>query len=245
MDEMFIFFVHIATQQEPVVTYTITTNVTNGSYSGATSIVAGSTATVTISAYAGYALPSSVTVTNASYTYDDNTGQIILSNPTGNIVITAQCVGEQTFTRPNLSANGTMGGNAFAVTATANTSNAYIAVDGNTSTLIYWSGTKGKGASTDYLFYNPDALKVSTLVCKWSSSTTTYIADSIIVYGSNDNSTWTQIASSSYVSGATRTVTVNSSSFYTYHKLTMKNKGTTAQSIVRLVELTINATYIP
>lgn len=71
--------------------FNITTSVINGSYSGATTIVESGTATVTLAASSGYDLPSSITVTGASYTYDSTTGVVSLSSPTGNITITAVC----------------------------------------------------------------------------------------------------------------------------------------------------------
>lgn len=73
------------------VSYSITTTVTNGTYTGATSIDENGVATVTISASAGYELPDTVTVTGASESYISSTGVITLSNPTGNVTITASC----------------------------------------------------------------------------------------------------------------------------------------------------------
>lgn len=71
--------------------YTITNTLTNLTASGDTTIT--STATVTLSAASGYRVPASVTVSGADYTYDDYTdvtkGVISLSNPTGNVTITA------------------------------------------------------------------------------------------------------------------------------------------------------------
>ena len=46
---------------------------------------------MTIQANNGYKLPSAIEVTGASYTYDDTTGVIALSNPSDNITITAVC----------------------------------------------------------------------------------------------------------------------------------------------------------
>lgn len=80
-------------------TWSITTTCTNGTYSGDSVINRGSgTATVTLSASSGYALPSNITVTNASYTYNQSTGVVSLSSPTGNVMIT--CVCEQTSNPP-------------------------------------------------------------------------------------------------------------------------------------------------
>lgn len=71
--------------------YTITTSVTNGTYTGDTSIWTSETATVTVSANQDYTLPETITVSGATYTYDNSTGVITLSNATGNITITAIC----------------------------------------------------------------------------------------------------------------------------------------------------------
>lgn len=72
------------------VTYNITTTVTNGTYSGDTTIT--DMATVTITANTGYALPDSVTVTGASQTWNKETGTLTLSNPTGDVTVEAVCV---------------------------------------------------------------------------------------------------------------------------------------------------------
>ena len=72
--------------------YDITTNVTNGTYSGANKIKEESSATVTISANSGYSLPDTVTVSGATLvSYNSNTGEIVISNPTGNVSISASC----------------------------------------------------------------------------------------------------------------------------------------------------------
>lgn len=71
------------------VTYNITTTVTNGTYSGDTTIT--DTATVTITADSGYNLPDTVTVTGASQTWNKETGTLTLSNPTGAVTVSAVC----------------------------------------------------------------------------------------------------------------------------------------------------------
>ena len=71
--------------------HTVTTSVSNGTYTGATQIGEGS-ATVTISANTGYKLPTTVTVSGADHTFDRTTGIITLSNATGNVTISATCV---------------------------------------------------------------------------------------------------------------------------------------------------------
>lgn len=71
--------------------YSITNSITNGTATGSTAISSVGTATVTVSANSGYTLPSSITVSGASYTYDSTTGVIALSNATGNVSITVVC----------------------------------------------------------------------------------------------------------------------------------------------------------
>lgn len=71
--------------------YSITTTVTNGSYSGASFITYGSTATITLSANTNYKLPSSISVNNASYYYNSETGRLVISSPTGNVSISVVC----------------------------------------------------------------------------------------------------------------------------------------------------------
>lgn len=75
--------------------YNITTTVTNGTYSGDTTIT--DTATVTITADSGYNLPDTVTVTGASQTWNKDTGTLTLSNPTGAVTVSAVCVAAVTY----------------------------------------------------------------------------------------------------------------------------------------------------
>lgn len=82
---------NIVITEGEVTTYTITANVTNGLHTGSASIVSGGTATVTISPNEGYKLPTDVTVTGTSKSYNSSTGVITLSNPTGNVTISAIC----------------------------------------------------------------------------------------------------------------------------------------------------------
>ena len=91
------------------ITYTVSTTLTNGTSSGATSITYGGTATVTLAASTGYTLPSSVTVTGATYTYDSTTGVVSLSAPTGNVTISGACTAN-TYTVSTTLTNGTSSG---------------------------------------------------------------------------------------------------------------------------------------
>lgn len=89
------------------VTYNITTIVTNGTYSGDTTIT--DTATVTITANSGYTLPDTVTVTGASKTWNKETGTLTLTNPTGAVAVSAVCV-KTTYTLKFTGGNSPMSG---------------------------------------------------------------------------------------------------------------------------------------
>ena len=75
--------------------YSITGAITNGSKTGAQSIVPGQGANLiakaTIVPSTGYYLPVNVSVSNAQSTYDASTGEVSMHTPTANIVITATC----------------------------------------------------------------------------------------------------------------------------------------------------------
>lgn len=75
--------------------YDITTTVTNGTYSGDTTIT--DTATITIAADSGYKLPDTVTVTGASQTWNKETGTLTLTNPTGAVTVSAVCESAVTY----------------------------------------------------------------------------------------------------------------------------------------------------
>lgn len=71
--------------------YGINTVVGHGTYSGDVAVAEGETATVIVTAGTGYDLPDTISVTNADYTYNKETGVINLSNPVGTIVIAVEC----------------------------------------------------------------------------------------------------------------------------------------------------------
>lgn len=74
-----------------LVVYNITGVITNGGLTGATTILEGSGATVTINPTSGYDYPTEVSVTGATASYLTTSGVVTLNNPTDNVVITATC----------------------------------------------------------------------------------------------------------------------------------------------------------
>lgn len=73
--------------------YNITTNIANGTATGATSIGIGGTVVVTIVPNEGYNAPfaNAVSVTNATFEYDTSAHTVTISNPTGEVTINAEC----------------------------------------------------------------------------------------------------------------------------------------------------------
>lgn len=69
--------------------WSVTTSLTNLTAEGDDLIYEGGTATVTLTAEEGYTLPTTITVSGASYTWDDQTGEVELDTPTGEVTITA------------------------------------------------------------------------------------------------------------------------------------------------------------
>ena len=168
--------------------------------------------------------------------YVDVRGSITVTGSDITEAVTLTLATEVSFVRPNLTANGTIGGDSFAVTSTNTSRNdpAYLAFDSNSNSYMWVTGD-----DTELTIYSPDSLKVSTIVIKYPSSSTSYQADVIKVQGSKDNSTWVDLVETKYVSGITRTIDVNSNMFYSYYRLIM-----TCKSIyIRISDIAITATY--
>ena len=117
--------------------YTITANVTNGEASGADKILF-SARQITITPDSGYVLPETITVVGASYTYDDFSGVITLTDATGNVTITVVCESEpgptigtlEETSWADISSISSDGANYFAVGDTKS-----VAVNGTVGTL--------------------------------------------------------------------------------------------------------------
>lgn len=65
----------------------IAVTATNATYTGDSVIAVGGTAGLVFTADTGHELPSTVTVSGASYTWDDTTGVLLLSNVTGSVAV--------------------------------------------------------------------------------------------------------------------------------------------------------------
>lgn len=71
--------------------YTITSNITNGEIEGSQYIYDTRTATLELVPDENYGIPRYITVTGATFVYNNQTGEIVLSNATQNVTIQATC----------------------------------------------------------------------------------------------------------------------------------------------------------
>lgn len=125
------------------------------------------------------------------------------------------------FVQPILSADGTLGGDSFAVACSSALSGreAYKSFDGNGTTKWGVSNTSGGWLT----FYNPKALRVNSITYFPSSDYPTEDGGDLTIYGSNDNSTWTSLWTGTYTANTQSTFNVNSQAFYKYYKIEITN----------------------
>lgn len=169
-----------------------------------------------------------------------------------------------TFTQPILSSNGSLGGSSFAITSwlksdgsilTGQTSG-HDTINLLNSTVTSWGAPFYAATYNDVYFvlYNPQPLKISSFEIGdimgasaqqyngYSSNHAGYgPAKQITIYGSNNNSTWTQLTIFNNNSKLNSfTINVNSSTNYKYHKFVINSAYTYSAS---MASLKINATY--
>lgn len=165
---------------------------TNGTYSGDTTIT--DTATVTITADSGYTLPDTVTVTGASQTWNKETGTLTLSNPTEAVTVEAVCVKTTytlQFTGGNSPMSGTLNGEAITryteytlkngdvITLTAAGSEDHYLVDHYWKGNVVIAGTKYSSNST-ITIKNADIYATSELSSSSSNISTTITINFVI-----------------------------------------------------------------
>ena len=188
-------------------------------------------------------------------TYGTTSGAVNMSSGK-----TLTCIGisspgfvDVSFSQPALSANGTLGGSSFAVYASKEQSTGYAlwkAFDKNTSTC--WSA--GAGANTTnfngtyFTIYNPAALKVSSLSITNRSGVNGYTPKNGTVYGSDNNSSWTSIATysnSDSTAGSVWTLSVGSSNYYKYYKIVVSEilPYNNIYYSIQLAEIGVNGVY--
>lgn len=136
---------------------------------------------------------------------------------------------QTTFVRPNLTANGTLGGSYFAVAASSENGTAYAwrAVDGDTSISAIWEGT---AVASSYIIYNPIPLFINSFnITNYNNGDVyRYVPTAGNVYGSDDNVTYTYLSpytNSNIGQNATWNIPIAESNrgFYKYYKITISS----------------------
>lgn len=150
----------------------------------------------------------------------------------------------KTFTRPNLTANGTMGGSSFACdqqgyyTDPGRPQQAWYCFDGNrTTTGNEWQiNSVNTGAYYWISWYNPEPLKL--ILVQICNSSGEYSVKDYILSGSDDNTLWTEL-----VSGTNNNTTglglwiitvPESTKEYKYWKLECKPRSSTSLMILEI-----------
>ena len=126
------------------------------------------------------------------------------------------------WTQPKLTANGSMGGNTCAVQTNITLYSgvsAYYGFDGNNSTTFH----SASGSTVGYFtFYSPTAIKVSSIQFRNQSGINSRASKGGTVYGSNDNTTWTEITTYTHTDTASQIWSIDLSSntnSYKYYKV--------------------------
>lgn len=136
-----------------VVDYTITANLTNctGASTNPTTITSNTTGTVLkFTANTGYDLPASVTVAGATSSWNQSTGELTLTKPTGNVTVTVVATA-QTY---NITVNAT---NATAAST-------------NPTTIVYGAGAQLKFTFPDG-YFAPTDVTVTGATQIWDAAT--------------------------------------------------------------------------
>ena len=143
--------------------YSITVNETNGSHTGASTILESRTATLTFTPTSGWGQPADVTVSGATKSWVRNTGVLTLSNPTGNVTVTYSAAANEltSITLSATSGSYTLGDAFVKPTVTAHYT---VAVDADVT------------SSATYTGYNPYATGSQTVTLSYGGKTATYTA---------------------------------------------------------------------
>jgi len=155
---------------------------------------------------------------------------------------------ETPFVQPTLSANGTIGGDSFAVDSSSSSGTnglAFYAFNGIVNDNRY--ADSANGATFYWIsWYNPIPLKIASLKIDNSPYSGATAPTGGIVQGSNDNSNWEDIVT--FTNSVTAinqswTITVNSSKSYKYHRIYVPSSNFTGGTKrARFAEITISAT---
>lgn len=147
---------------------------------------------------------------------------------------------------PILSANGTVGGSAFAVSASnehSSTYAAYKAFDGSDSTG-YSSSVNPSTTPVSFVMYFPVAVFLESISIKnMGSGFTSSSPKDVVLAGSNDGQNWepiSTISNADNTNGSSWTIPGSLKKAYSYFRLYITSCNTT-QAYVNIGEITLNA----
>lgn len=152
------------------------------------------------------------------------------------------------WTRPNLSANGTIGGSSFACTAINAYSGkeAYKAFDSAMDTN--WEVINNTAFPHWIEWYNPNALKITQIVIVngyWVPGNYYYFIDKWKLQASKDGDTWIDITSGTAPLYQDLTIPISNTNFYKYWKfIVLSAQGINAKSkkYAKIYDIAITAT---
>lgn len=224
-------------------------------------LISGKTTVIGESRNVGQIIPSTIPLSDAGLHLLD--GSLILgggiysdfvdyiatlynADPNASYFAQPQGIVESAFTQPALSANGTMGGNSFAVEASSEyttSTQAWKAFDNDITSGNAWESSTGTPWLT---FYNPQALRVTNLQFRnyYANTSAANTPNTVTVQGSNDNSNWTTLTTfnnTNYTANDTWSVSMTgNSSYYKYYRMNFTCTGT----YMFVTECVITASYI-
>ena len=125
------------------------------------------------------------------------------------------------WTPPVLTADGVMGGDNFAVSASSVSTdyNQYAFHQFRGAVDSLGSGWIGNAPTQWFTFYNPNPLNITEIVLGDNNGTTTYLAKNFTFQGSNDNYTWTTLYTNSSRTTGNLTISLpDNTNYYKYHR---------------------------
>lgn len=149
---------------------------------------------------------------------------------------------EIAFVQPAITKSGGLGGSAFAVTANTNESIIQNAFNPTIEDEFNSYDTPSTSSPVEITIYNPTALKLKSITFELSQFSSRIFTNAL-VYGSNTNGNWTQIAilknnirtASTFVDGA-----VNATVAYKYIKISFTSND--GNDMISFASITLNAT---
>lgn len=150
---------------------------------------------------------------------------------------------EVAFVQPTLTANGTMGGDSFAVYSNPSSSNTYLAFGSGTEFSFSDQNVPSESSPQVLVIYNPEPIKLSSISLR-NASVTSRIWKRMLLKGSTDGNSWVNfgdIQNTNLNNQQSVTVTVNATVAYKYFRLEFVAVNGTQYGVL-LKDVTLNGT---